>query len=56
MEKLYTIKEFCTSFMIHRDTFYTWKEKGVVKPIRVGGSVRITEREVNRILKSQKEE
>lgn len=54
MEKLYSIKEFCNTFKISRDTFYTWKNKGVVNPIKIGGTVRITETEVNRILEDEK--
>lgn len=50
MEKFYTIKEFLQIFRISRHTFYKWKDKGIIKPIKVGGSIRIPESEINRIM------
>lgn len=51
-EKLYSIKDFTKFFNISRDTFYNWKARDVVRPIQIGGTVRIADSEVKRIIAS----
>jgi excisionase family DNA binding protein len=50
MTKLYTIKEFTSMFGVSRDTYYNWKANGVITPIKVGGSVRIPEDQILKLL------
>jgi len=50
MEQLYTIREFCKAFRIARDTYYIWKNTGIVETLKIGGCVRITETEIQRLL------
>ena len=46
-----TIDEFCKMFRISRYTFARWREKGLVKVVKVDKAVRITDEEIERIKK-----
>ena len=50
---MYTIKEFCKIFKITRDGYNGWVRKGIVKPTKIGGIVRITQEEVDRLKKGE---
>ena len=50
MEKLYTIAEFCKLFGIGKTTYYVWRNTGLVKPIVIGNTNRITETEIQRLI------
>ena len=50
---MYTIKEFCEIFKITRDGYNGWVRKGIVKPTKIGGIVRITQEEVDHLKKGE---
>lgn len=50
-----TIKQFCDIFSITRSTFYQWEKQGIVKPVRVGGVVRISDTQVKQLQSESKE-
>jgi predicted site-specific integrase-resolvase len=50
VEKLYTVKEFLQIFKISRHTYYQWKNKKIIEPIKIGGSIRIPESEIRKIM------
>lgn len=46
---MYTIKEITEIFKIHRSTIYHWIKKGLLKPVKIGGSVRFPAEQVERL-------
>lgn len=48
-----TIKEFCEIFKISRQTFHNWQKKGLVKVIKIDKAVRISDEEIERLLKGE---
>ena len=52
MEKLYTIKEACEILKVSRATLYRIIGKQDLLPVKVGGSVRFKESELNRFIES----
>jgi excisionase family DNA binding protein len=48
-----TIAQFCEIFGITRPTFYAWLRKGLIKAIKIGGSVRITDEEIERLKRGE---
>lgn len=44
-----TIEEFCEIFKITRTTFNNWRNKGLVKVVKIDKAVRITEEEIERL-------
>lgn len=50
-----TIKEFCEIFKITRQTLRNWINDGKVKTIKIGKSVRITDKEIARLKNGNEE-
>ena len=51
--KTYTINEICEIFKLSHITIRKEIKKGSIKAITVGGSIRITQQEIDRILKGE---
>lgn len=52
MDKLYNITEAKEALRISRTSLYLLIEKGQLKPIRIGGRVLFTEKELTRFINS----
>lgn len=48
-----TIAEFCEMFGITKATFHAWVNKGLVKVVRIGRTVRITDEEIERLKRGE---
>jgi excisionase family DNA binding protein len=55
MSELYTVSEVCQKLKIARQTLDTWRKKGVLKSIKIGGKVYIKEDEIIKLLKENEE-
>ena len=51
MEKLYTPEEVAVNLKVSRKTIYNWIQEGRLKAIKIGHFWRISESELNRLLK-----
>ena len=51
MEKYYTPEEIADNLKVHLKTVYNWIKNGSLKAVKVGHFWRISETELNRLLK-----
>ena len=51
MEKYYTPEEIAANLKVSRKTIYNWIQKGHLKAVKIGHFWRISESELNRLLK-----
>jgi putative molybdopterin biosynthesis protein len=56
MEKYYTPEEIAANLKVSRKTIYNWIQKGHLKAVKIGHFWRISESELNRLLKGEKKE
>ncbi|OGV57121.1 MAG: hypothetical protein A2X49_01505 [Lentisphaerae bacterium GWF2_52_8] len=49
--RLMRVNEFCKACAISRPTFFRWIKAGQIKPMRLGGVLRVPEAELNRLAK-----
>jgi excisionase family DNA binding protein len=54
VERLYTIAEVMEILRIGRTTLYRHIKAGLIKPMKLGGKVLFTERELERVIKHMK--
>lgn len=47
MEKSYTIRELAEILKVHQNSIRRWIKSGKLKVNRVGGAIRITEKQLN---------
>ncbi len=52
-EKLYKVPEVAELLNVSKYTVYKWCQDGKLKCIRVGGTVRIKESELKRVMESE---
>ncbi len=50
---MYTIKEFAEIFKVSEMTVKRWIKKGDVKPTKIGGTVRISDEEIERLKRGE---
>ncbi len=50
---MYTIPEVAAIFKVARQTIYKWIDEGRLSVIRIGGVVRISQEEVDRLKKGE---
>ncbi len=56
MEKYYTPEEIAANLKVSRKTIYNWIQKGHLKAVKIGHFWRVSESELNRLLKGEKKE
>ncbi len=56
MEKYYTPEEIAANLKVSRKTIYNWIQKGSLKAVKIGHFWRVSESELNRLLKGEKKE
>jgi excisionase family DNA binding protein len=54
VEKLYTVKEAMEILRISHATLYRHISAGLIKPVKFGGKVLFTEKELERVIKHMK--
>lgn len=54
MEKHYTPEDIASNLQVHLKTVYNWIKSGKLKAVKVGHFWRISETELNRLLKGEK--
>ena len=55
MEKYYTPKEIAANLKVSRKTIYNWIQEGRLKAVKIGHFWRISESELNRLLKGDEQ-
>jgi len=55
MEKLYTPEEVAVNLKVSRKTIYNWIQEGRLKAVKIGHFWRISESELNRLLKGEEQ-
>ncbi len=50
-KELYSHDEFCELFSISKRTSQTWRDTGIITPIRINGKIYYSEEEIERFLK-----
>ena len=50
---MYTLKEVMSIFKVTRQTIYNWIAEGKIKVVKIGGIVRVSEEEVERIKRGE---
>lgn len=53
MEKLYTLDELSEILKVSRLTLTRWEKKGKLKVIRINGTIRIRQSEIDRLMKGE---
>jgi predicted DNA-binding transcriptional regulator AlpA len=53
--RLYTISKLVILFTTTRPTIYSWIEKGLLKPIKLGGRVYFNQKDIETLLESNTE-
>lgn len=48
-----SIKEVAEIFNVSRQTIHAWIKKGAIKAIKIGGTVRISDEEIERVKKGK---
>jgi excisionase family DNA binding protein len=56
MEKYYTPEEIAANLKVSRKTIYNWIREGRLKAVKIGHFWRVSESELNRLLKGEKKE
>ncbi len=56
MEKFYSPEEIAANLKVSRKTIYNWIQKGHLKAVKIGHFWRVSESELNRLLKGEKKE
>ena len=56
MDKYYTPEEIAANLKVSRKTIYNWIQKGHLKAVKIGHFWRVSESELNRLLKGEKKE
>ena len=56
MEKYYTPEEIAANLKVSRKTIYNWIREGRPKAVKIGHFWRVSESELNRLLKGEKKE
>ena len=56
MEKYYTPEEIAANLKVSRKTIYNWIRAGRLKAVKIGHFWRVSESELNRLLKGEKKE
>jgi len=56
MEKYYTPEEIAANLKVSRKTVYNWIQGGRLKAVKIGHFWRVSESELNRLLKGEKKE
>ena len=56
MEELYTPKEVAKLLKVSLKTVYNWIEEGRLKAVKIGHFWRVSETELNRLLKGHEQE
>jgi len=56
MEKYYTPEEIAANLKVSRKTIYNWIQKGHLKAVKIGHFWRVSESQLNRLLKGEKKE
>ena len=56
MEKYYTPEESAANLKVSRKTIYNWIQGGRLKAVKIGHFWRVSESELNRLLKGEKKE
>jgi len=56
MEKYYTPEEVANLIKVSRKTIYNWIQEGRLKAVKIGHFWRVSESELNRLLKGEKKE
>jgi excisionase family DNA binding protein len=54
VEKLYTVKEAMEILRVSHATLYRHISAGLIKPVKFGGKVLFTEKELDRVIKHMK--
>jgi len=54
MKKLYTVEELAEYLRVNKFTIYNWIRRKQLKSVRIGGSVRIDETDLNEFMESSK--
>ncbi len=55
MEKFYTPEEVAANLKVSRKTIYNWIQEGRLKAVKIGHFWRISESELNRLLKGDEQ-
>jgi len=55
MEKYYTPEEIAANLKVSRKTIYNWIQEGRLKAVKIGHFWRISESELNRLLKGNEQ-
>lgn len=55
MEKFYTPEEIAANLKVSRKTIYNWIQEGRLKAVKIGHFWRISESELNRLLKGDEQ-
>lgn len=55
MEKLYTPEEVAVNLKVSRKTIYNWIQEGRLRAVKIGHFWRISESELNRLLKGEEQ-
>lgn len=55
MEKFYTPEEVAVNLKVSRKTIYNWIQEGRLKAVKIGHFWRISESELNRLLKGEEQ-
>jgi excisionase family DNA binding protein len=55
MEKFYTPEEIAANLKVTRKTVYNWIQEGRLKAVKIGHFWRVSESELNRLLKPESE-
>lgn len=55
MEKFYTPEEVAANLKVSRKTVYNWIQEGRLKAVKIGHFWRISESELNRLLKGNEQ-
>lgn len=53
---MYTLNEVAKIFHVTRQTIYNWISAGRIKVVKIGGVVRVSEEEVERVKQGSPEE
>lgn len=48
-EQYLTTREVCDRLKISRPTLHRWREEGIIKAYKVGGIVRFSDKEIERV-------
>jgi excisionase family DNA binding protein len=50
-ERLFTVSDICDRFDVTRQTVWVWRQKGLLKPTKLGNMVRFKEADIQNFLK-----